>query len=128
MEVNEQPPPLQAPAPPPHCPMIKEICVNSGAALGCHLANDLWCQDDARFAELLRGIPEYLERFTEPKYWKRMSASCGVDQENPFQFNENSNQTYMHSYIDVFRHCSLTVPEQLYLKYLTQGLLDRRHH
>jgi hypothetical protein len=134
----------QPTAPPPLRPMIKEICANSGAAftgLGRHLANDLCyhlvihpatpaiyiCQDDTRFKGLLNGIPEYLKCFTEPGYLSAMAGSCGVDQENPFRFNENSNRLYMHCYVDVFRRCSKLVPEDVYLKYLYQGLLDPRH-
>src|SRR5271168_2735520 len=45
-----------------------------------------------------------LKRFTRKEFY---SATCGLDQENPFKFNEDSNRHYMQSYIDVFRRCSV---------------------
>lgn len=130
--------------PPPMRPMIKQICANSGGAftgLGRHLANDLcfhlaihpatpaiyMCQDEERFAELLNGIPGYLDRFIQPSYHDTMAASCCLGQENPFEFHEHANRTYLHSFVDVFRRCSVQVDGNLYVKYITQGLLDRRH-
>ncbi|EDR13070.1 uncharacterized protein LACBIDRAFT_322494 [Laccaria bicolor S238N-H82] len=73
------------------------------------------------------GIPDYLDWFVQEEYYKPMAASCGVDQENPFEFNEDSNWKYLHPFIDVFQHCSVQVPKDLYLKYLEEGLLDQSH-
>ena len=142
MEVTEPPP--ATPAPAPLRSMIKEICANSGGAfsgLGRHLANDICfhlaihpatpaiyiCQDNKRFAELLEGIPEYLGQFTKPGYYQPMEASCGLGRKNPFEFHEDANRIYMHSYVDVFRRCNRQVPEALYVKYIKQGLLDPQH-
>ncbi|EDR13062.1 uncharacterized protein LACBIDRAFT_308491 [Laccaria bicolor S238N-H82] len=136
--------PAPAPAPPPLGPMIREICINSGAAftrLRCHLTNDVCynlgvhpvtpvihiCEDETRFSDLLKGIPDYLDQFVQEEYYKPMAASCGVVQENIFEFNEDSNQKYLHSFVDVFRCCSVQVPKYLYLKYLEEGLLDQSH-
>lgn len=125
-------------------PIIKEMYNNSGGAFsgfGRHLVNDFLfnaaihpgtpaisiCEDDETFAELLEGIPEYLERFTVAQFYKTMASSCVSGRENPFEFNEDSNRHYMQHYIDVFRRCSVQVPKELYMKYLKKGLLDSRH-
>ncbi|KIM35738.1 hypothetical protein M413DRAFT_57539, partial [Hebeloma cylindrosporum] len=136
---TEPPPPA-----PPMRPIIKEMYNNSGGAFsgfGRHLVNDFLfnaaihpgtpaisiCEDDETFAELLEGIPEYLERFTVPQFYKPMASSCVPGRDNPFEFNEDSNRHYMQQYIDVFRRCSVHVPKELYEKYLTKGLLDSAH-
>ena len=133
-----------SPPTPPKCPIIKEMLNNSGGAFsgfGRHLVNDFLfnmaihpgtpaisiCKDNETFAEFLEGIPKYLERFTAPQFNKAMGSNCVLGRVNPFEFNEDSNRHYMHHYIDVFRHCSVQVPKELYIKYLKKGLLDSRH-
>ena len=135
---------ISEPTPPLLCPIIKEICANSGRAFsefGCHLTNDFLfnvaihprtpaiyiCKDDKAFADLLEGIPKYLGCFTQPEYYMPILAGHSPSWENPLEFHEDSNCHYMQSYIDIFQHCRIQVPKELYMKYVKKGLLDHRH-
>ena len=83
--------------------------------------------EEKRCAELLEGIPGYLDQFTKYDYNQPMEASCGLNQENPFEFHGHAGWTYMHPHVDVFWCCSRKVLEALYVRYIKQGLLDPQH-
>lgn len=129
---------------PPLRRIICEMHTNTSGAfsgLGRHLINDVLfnmaihpgtpaisiCKDDSTFAEFLSGIPEYLDRFMQSKYFRVMVSSCLPGRPNPFEFCEDANRHYMQQYIEVFRRCSVQVDKGLYVKYLQKGLLDPRH-
>ena len=46
---------------------------------------------------------------------------------NPFKFNESSNEKYMRSQILVFRRTFARVERELFVDYCTTGLLDPNH-
>ena len=85
------------------------------------------CPEEKMCAELLEGIPGYLDQFTKYDYNQPMEASCRLNQENTFEFHEHAGWTYMHSHVDVFWCCGRKVLEALYVKYIKQGLLDPQH-
>ncbi|KAF8204136.1 hypothetical protein BJ912DRAFT_841585, partial [Pholiota molesta] len=123
-------------------PIIKEIATNSLGAFsgfGRHLANDFLflycffpgtpsyviCSDDKEFQRLEDSIYEYLSHFTTDEFLRKISMATNTD--NPFAFNETSNDVYMRTEMHVFRRTWVNVPVELYDDYSRRGLLDPEH-
>jgi hypothetical protein len=51
------------------------------------------CSDDAEFQRLEDGIYEYLLHFNTDEFLCKISLATNTD--NPFAFNETSNDVYM---------------------------------
>lgn len=99
-------------------PIIKDIGRNSHHAfsgLGRHCANDLLftlalhpgtpchiiCTNDVLYQNLKEGIFNFLSMFDTPTFHKRTATIPNTL--NPFTFNDLSNESYISSYIYVFR-------------------------
>ena len=109
------------------------------SGFGRHLSNDFLYEyplhpatpshiitsDPAKFERLETLIFQYLNRFREKQFLKRVATVPNDD--NPFCFNENSNNAYMTSYVTVFRRMKTNVKSSLYLEYCKQGLFDSNH-
>lgn len=98
------------------------MCDNEDLAfsgLGRHCANDVLhrlaifpgtpsyviCEDDEKYNQLKQGIYNYLERFQRRAFIRDIVTTPNTL--NPFEFNGNSNDKYISSYIDVFRRTSV---------------------
>ncbi|KAF8185207.1 hypothetical protein BJ912DRAFT_927583, partial [Pholiota molesta] len=107
-------------------PIIKEIATNSlGAFSGFGTPSYVICSDDKEFQRLEDSIYEYLSHFTTDEFLRKISMATNTD--NPFAFNETSNDVYMRTEMHVFRRTWVNVPVELYDDYSRRGLLDPEH-
>jgi hypothetical protein len=136
------PPSLPVLPPQPFRPIIKEICANAFGAFsgfGRHTANDflflhaifpgmpayLLCENKEVFEHFSFQIYAYLKSFNTNKFYARIVSVTNSD--NPFAFNEESNEQYMKHHILVFRRVKAKVDRQLYIRYCELGYLDPDH-
>jgi hypothetical protein len=146
-----QPKPKFKPLPPPSLPVfplqpvrpiIKEICANSLGAFsgfGRHTANDFLflqaifpgmpsydiCENESIFESFVSAIHAYMASFTTNEFYKRIVSVANSD--NPFVFNEQSNNQYMKRHLLVFRRVKVEVGRDLYIRYCKLGYLDPDH-
>lgn len=113
IKINTEPPPKDF-----NRPIITDMARNTHGAfsgLGRHCINDLLyqagifpgtpsyviCLDLSLYCRLKDLIYSYIARFSSQKFLKKIVSVQNTN--NPFAFNETSNQNYISSYIDVFR-------------------------
>ncbi|KAJ7017004.1 hypothetical protein C8F04DRAFT_1096190 [Mycena alexandri] len=122
-------------------PIIDVLLNVSGpaAGVGQHLANDLLygvplhpdtpssviCEDNQAYLELRQFIPGFMRKFTSKKYLKRCAGAPNSD--NPFFFNDVSNETFLRGYVQVYRTQEVRMDVELYNRYLSRGLFDPDH-
>jgi len=123
-------------------PIIQEICSNPCGAFsgfGRHLANDflfemaifpgmpsyiIW-ENPEEFERLEVCLFRFMEVFDSDEYLNMVATVPNSD--NPFTFNEASNDVYLEQYVTVFRRSRAMVHTELYFEYCRKGLFDSQH-
>lgn len=94
-------------------------------AIHPHTPEHIICQNDKVYDEFKEHLHHYMNQFHGPRFLN--GAATVANDNNPFYFNQSSNDEYIKSWVQVFRRTEIFVPKDLYNRYAERGLLDADH-
>lgn len=124
-----------------HLPIVKHLCDEQRAfnGFGRHLSHDFVysigihpgmpasdvCRDDALFSQFVSTLQSYMSRWTSQQYLIRVANI--PNSENPFAFNDISNQRYLSGSVLVYHKQCVYVPAELNDRLARAGMYDPSH-
>lgn len=121
--------------------LIDEMCTDqlTFPGIGKHTANDflfrcsLWpgippcvlCSDDVEFQRFLDCYACYMSMWVSPEFRQHCAQQHNLG--SAFAFNRWADLRYTRSYLWIFRKVDVSMPADLYNRYLSNGLLDPDH-
>lgn len=124
-----------------HLPIVKHLSDEQRAfnGFGRHLSHDVVyslgihpgmpasdvCRDDVLFSQFVSTLQSYMSRWTSQQYLIRVANI--PNSENPFAFNDISNQRYLSESVLVYHKQCVYVPAELNDRLARAGMYDPSH-